>query len=64
MTCKEKMIREIEDKYAKMLEQSDNKDELETRMRDEILNIKLYKYIGETGKSSFERGSQHLSDAA
>ena len=33
-------------------------------MKDEIRNIESFRYIGETGKSSYERGRQHLFDAA
>ena len=31
-------------------------------MKAEIEKIKIFKYIGETGKSCYERGYQHLSD--
>ena len=34
------------------------------KKKDEISNIKLFQYIGETGKSAFERGLQHFNDAA
>ena len=55
ITCKDRKVKEIEQKY----EENENPAD----MRKEISEIKLYKYIGETGKSVFERGLQHLADA-
>ena len=56
ITCEERSVKRIEEKY-------ENEDDKE-QMKDELKKIKMYKYIGETGKSCFERGLQHLSDAA
>ena len=55
ITCEERNVRMIEEKY----ENVDDKEQ----MKKELKKIKIYKYIGETGKSCFERGLQHLSDA-
>ena len=35
----------------------------EKRMREELEKMRIFKYIGETSKSCYERGLQHLSDA-
>ena len=59
ITCKERMEDEIEKKY-----EDTEEEEVEKRKKFELENIKLYKYIGETGKSAYERGLQHLNDAA
>ena len=60
LTCEERKKKEIESKYENL----DLEDEIRSKeMKEEMSRIVLYKYIGETGKSSYERGRQHLSDA-
>ena len=55
ITCLDRKVKEIEQKYME--------NENPEAMRNEISEIRINKYIGETGKSCFERGLQHLSDA-
>ena len=61
LSCEERMKSEIEDKYRNR--DMEQMQETEKEMKEEMSKIRLYKYIGETGKSSFERGKQHLEDA-
>ena len=56
--CKERAEKEIEEKYENL------EDEAEKKKKDELEKMKLFKYIGETGKSAFEHGLQHLNGAA
>ena len=56
ITCKEKNIKELEEIHA------DDEDDKE--LNKQISEMKLYKYIGETGKSVYGQGRQHLMDVA
>ena len=56
ITCKEKKIKELEEIHAD--------DENDKELKKQISEMKIYKYIGETGKSAYERGRQHLMDVA
>ena len=58
LSCEERMKVEIESKYENR--DMEEPQEIEKKMKEEMSKIRLYKYIGETGKSSFERGKQHL----
>ena len=58
MTCENRTKEEIEQKY----ENAEIGSEEDKQMKEEISNIRLYEYIGETGESAFERGIQHQSD--
>ena len=51
MTCEEKEVRRIEE---------ETEDEKERRKK--IEEIKLFKYIGESSRSLYERGLEHLRD--
>ena len=51
MTCQERREAEIDEMF-----------EDEKEKRAEMEKIKIFKYIGETSKSCFERGLQHLAD--
>ena len=53
LTCQEEQEQEIE-----------NMDLEEQEKRELIKKIKLYKYVGETSRSSFERGWEHVNDMA
>ena len=63
MTCEERKKSEIEEKYQAMGEEEMESEVNRKNMQEEISKIRLFKYIGETGKSAHERGKQHLSDA-
>ena len=52
ITCKEREIERIEQETA-----GDRK-----RTQEELHKIRLHKYIGETSRSCFERGMEHLND--
>ena len=56
ITCKEKNIKELEEIHA------DDEDYKE--LNKQISEMKLYKYIGETGESVYGQGRQHLIDVA
>ena len=56
ITYEERKIKEIEEKFEN--------EEDEKVKKEEISKIKILKYIGKTSKSCYERGWQHLSDAA
>ena len=60
LSCEEKCKKEIEEKYG----EEDDDEERKKAKEEELSKIRLFKYIGETGKSCYERGWQHLSDAA
>ena len=53
-TCQLREEKKIEEKF----------EEDEKKKNYELKKIKIFKYIGETGKSCYERGVQHLSDAS
>ena len=53
ITCEEREVKEIEEKF--------DKPEDEDKKKEALRMIRIHKYIGETGKSAYERGSQHLA---
>ena len=55
ITCEERKIKEIKEKF-------ENEEDEKVKMEN-FLKIKIFKYMGETSKSCYERGWQHLSDA-
>ena len=60
ITCENRAVKAIEEKFGAI--DIENEPEKEKAKNEEISKIRLYKYIGETGKSAFERGNQHQSD--
>ena len=54
MSCEEKAIREIEKECEGDVE----------KMKERKKEIRLFKYIGETSRSSYERGLEHLHKMA
>ena len=54
LRCNERQDKEVEAKYNK---------EGKKRIDEEKRKIRRYKYIGETNRSCYERGLEHLNDA-
>ena len=53
MTCQDRDIRKIEE------ETEDQKE-----IKEKIRNMRLHKYLGETHRSMYERGWEHMNDMA